>query len=189
VGSGAEPGVTGCPGLIVLVGGESTGKSTLARALTDALDAIEVPEALRDWVASHRRVPNQEEQWDVMAAQASRESAALNFASSTGAKWVVSDGGPMMTAVYSSLYYRDDSLLPEAQRLSRRATLIVWCDDDIPWVADEGQRDGPDLRAGAQRIIGGVLRSWGLPWIKVSGEVEARVAAVVEALGARSGSG
>lgn len=186
-GSGRDISVV--PGLIALVGGESTGKSTLARALTAALAAIEVREALRDWVESHGRVPSQGEQWDVMAAQVVHESEALNLASSTGAAWVVSDGGVIMTAVYSSLYYNDDSLLPEALRLSRRAALVVWCDDDIPWVADEGQRDGPDLRAAAQRIIGEVLRSWNLRWVMASGDLEARVAAVVGALGDLSESG
>lgn len=177
------------PGLIVLVGGESTGKSTLGRALAIALPAVEAPESLRDWVAAHGRVPTQDEQRDVMNAQVAREADAMESARATGARWVISDGGAIMTAVYSSLYYRDDSLLPEALRLCAGAALIVWCDDDIPWVADEGQRDGPDARSAAQGIIGEVLAASGLPWVKVTGDVKARVDAVIEALGDRSEPG
>lgn len=173
----------------MLVGGESTGKSTLGRALAIALPAVEVSEVLRDWVAAHGRVPSQDEQWDVMKAQAAREADAMESVRSTGVRWVISDGGAIMTAVYSSLYYGDESLLPEALRLCSGAAMIVWCGDDIPWVADEGQRDGPDARAAAQNIIGEVLAASGLPWIRVTGDVEVRVAAVIEALGDKSGPG
>lgn len=168
----------GDPGLIVLVGGESTGKSTLAHALARDLPAIEVAEVLREWVADQGRVPRPDEQWDVMDAQVERESEALDEAGHTGIPWVVSDGGAIMTAVYSSLYYSDESLTPAALRLARRARLVVWCDHDFPWVPDPEQRDGPEMRDAAQRIIAATLEPSGLPWLRVSGDLAARTAAV-----------
>lgn len=178
--------------LIAVVGGESTGKSTLAAALARELPGLLVPETLRTWVAEHGRVPRPDEQQEVMLAHAASENRALRGISAASSareqmRWVVSDGGTLMTAVYSVLYYDDDSLLPEAVALTSRARLVVWCGADIPWTADEGQRDGPDMRKRAQQIIGEVLSTSGLPWLAASGDVESRVAAVVESLGDRSG--
>jgi nicotinamide riboside kinase len=166
------------PGLIAIVGGESTGKSTLAAALAAELPAIVVPEALRTWVTEHARVPTAAEQQDVVELHTRLERAALAEAAGRGVPWVASDAGPLMTAVYSILYYDDDSLVTEAVRLSGGTRLVVWCDDDIPWVPDADQRDGVHMRAAAQRIIGQLLIDSGLAWLKVTGDLPTRVAAV-----------
>jgi nicotinamide riboside kinase len=168
--------------LIVLVGGESTGKSTLMRSLAGALPAIEVPEALRGWVDERGRVPDAAEQWEVMAAQVANEAEGLIQAEVAGLRWVVSDGGAIMTAVYSTLYYADDTLTPAALTAAERASLIVWCDSDFPWVPDPGQRDGPETRDAAQRLIGEVLAGSRVPWLKVSGDVAVRTAEVMDHL-------
>lgn len=170
-----------------IVGGESTGKSTLAIALAEELPGLLVPETLREWVAVRDRVPRADEQHEVMRAHAEAEARALEAraleAPATGdLGWVVSDSGALMTAVYSILYYNDHSLLPEALELSRQARLMVWCGADIPWAADEGQRDGPDMRVQAQEIIGDVLAASSLPWLQVEGSTPQRVAQVMDRL-------
>lgn len=175
--------------LIAVVGGESTGKSTLVADLVAALPGLAVSETLRMWVAEHGRVPTQAEQWQVMAAQATREQAALARAAEQGLGWVVSDGSLFMTAIYSLLYYDDRDLLPDALAAAAQAALVVWCDADIPWESDDGQRDGSQWREDAQRLIGEVLTEAGrdvdLRWLQVSGSPEQRVAAVVMALAVR----
>jgi nicotinamide riboside kinase len=127
-------------------------------------------------------VPDADEQWEVMAAHVARESEALIQAGSEGLPWAVSDGGAIMTAVYSALYYADDTLTPVALLAAERASLVVWCDNDFPWVSDPGQRDGPETQEAAQRIIGEVLAGSRVPWLKVSGDVSDRIAAVKERL-------
>ena len=167
--------------LIALVGGESTGKSTLAGALTRELPAVAVPETLRAWVERHGRVPRAEEQRDVMRAHHLAESAAL--AEPAPPAWVVSDSGPLMTAVYSILYYNDDSLAPEAIELCSGLAVVVWCAADIPWVPDGDQRDGPHRRSQAQEVLGELLDHAGLPVLQVHGSVDQRVAQVRAHLG------
>ena len=178
-------------GLLSIVGGESTGKSTLAAALAEQLPGLLVPETLRDWVERNGRVPRVDEQRAMMLAHAEAEIRALG-ASAAGETtpgggpgvppWVISDSGPLMTAVYSILYFDDDSLVPEAIELSRQARLVVWCAADIPWTADEGQRDGPATRDQAQNILGEVLASSGLPWLQVVGSTPQRLVQVMDRL-------
>lgn len=174
------------PGLITVVGGESTGKSTLVAALADDLPARVVPETLRSWVTHHGRVPTAEEQWQVLELQAEAEQEAMSApwppSAAVSGAWVVSDGGPLMTAAYSRLYYGDDTLVPRAVELTSGA-LIVWCADDIPWEAEAGVRDGPHMRRAAQVVIGDILSAAPtLQWIAVGGSVSDRLAAVRAAL-------
>ena len=138
-------------------------------------------ETLREWVDRHGRVPGADEQRDVMQAHVLAEMAAL-----TGPApplWVVSDSGPIMTAVYSIMYYDDYSLLSEAIELSAGLAVVVWCASDIPWVPDGNQRDGPHVRQAAQEVIGEVLRDSGLPILEVHGSVAERVEQVTTYLG------
>ena len=170
-------------GLISVLGGECTGKSTLAAALGLRLRAIVVSECLRDWVEHRGRVPMPTEQAAVMAAHRESEIFALLQADQTGQPWVVSDSGPLMTAVYSIQYYNDASLLPQALAWTARSTAVVWCQDDLPWQPDP-QRDGLQARATSQQILAEIFAEHpGLPMLAVGGSFQARVAAVLGELG------
>ncbi len=165
-------------GLISVVGGESTGKSTLAAALGTRLPAVVVAEFLREWVDRRGRVPGPAEQSEVLAGHRRSELAALREAGRTGRRWAVSDSGPLMTAVYSIQYYDDDALLPAALEWTAQNSLLVWCQDDFPWLPDP-QRDGPQARATSQQILAAIFAERpDLPLLSVRGPVEDRVAAV-----------
>ena len=172
-------------GLISVVGGESTGKSTLAAALGVSLPAVVVGEYLRIWVDEHGgRVPGPAEQSVVLAAHRESEIAAQSQARRSGLDWVVSDSGPLMTAVYSIQYYDDDSLLPTALEWAAAHDLVVWCQDDFPWQPDP-QRDGAAARGVSQRILTEVFdRHPGLPLLTVAGPLTERVATVLASVAA-----
>lgn len=165
-----------------LVGGESTGKSTLAAALGESLPAVVVDETLRQFVVDRGRVPTADEQHLVMTTQIDREAEAQRVAGAAGRSWVVSDGGALMTAVYSIVYYRDDSLLEAALAHHRNCALTVLCDTDFAWQSDQGQRDGPQARDEAQRVLIGLSAEQGLPFLTASGPVDDRVAQVMATL-------
>lgn len=172
---------------VAIIGAECTGKSVLAADLASALPGVAVPEHLRTWVARTGRVPRAAEQHDVMAGQIADERAA---AAGTSAEWVVSDAGALMTAVYSLLYYADDALVDQAvahHRIAYAATL--WCVPDVPWVPDQGQRDGPELRARGHDVIGEVLARTALPVVAVAGPRPVRLRTALAALGVQHPAG
>ena len=166
------------PELISVVGGECTGKSTLAAALGVRLPGVVVPEFLRSWVDQQGRVPLAAEQAAVMAAHHESEIDALRQADRTGLSWVVSDSGPLMTAVYSIQYYDDDSLLPQALEWTALSDAVVWCQDEFPWQPDP-QRDGPDARRTSQQILASIFAEYRLPLLSVRGALEERVETVL----------
>ena len=94
---------------IAIVGAESTGKSWLAESLTRVLtqrgETVQwVPEVLRSWCEREGRTPEPHEQ---MAIAQSQAEAVLSIQQGI----VISDTTPLMTAVYSVVYFDDDSLL------------------------------------------------------------------------------
>ena len=169
---------------IGLLGGECTGKSTLADALGASLPACVAPEAARSFVLRTGRPPHRGEQAGLLAAQA---AAADEAATTCPHAAVVVDPAPLMTAVYSVLYFGDDSLLPPALDDALTYDLLAWCAPDLPWTADPGMRDGPEYRDAAERVLGdvvdGLLVPRGATVVRVTGELGARVAVVRAALG------
>lgn len=170
--------------LVSVVGGESTGKSTLAAALGRRLPGVIVPEYLRTWVDQRGRVPLAAEQATVMAGHREAEQTALAQAARAGLRWAVSDSGPLMTAVYSIQYYDDSSLLPEALDWAADSAGVVWCQDDFPWQPDP-QRDGAQARATSQEILAGIFAEYpDLPVVAAHGSLEQRLAIVLRTLDA-----
>lgn len=170
-------------GLVSIVGGESTGKSTLAHALGVRLPGLVVPETLRSWVATHQRTPDPEEQWHVFDAHVDAERAALGRAREDGVPWVVSDSGPLMTAVYSMQYHQSTDLVDAAIAHCANSALIVWCDDDFPWQPDP-QRESQQARALTQTLLAGLVGQFpAMPVVRVSGSTQQRSERVCRELG------
>lgn len=171
------------PALLSVVGGESTGKSTLAAALGERLPALVVGESLRTWVDQRGgRTPTPAEQPAVMAAHRDAELATLLRAGGCGLGWVISDSGPLMTAVYSIQYHDDDSLLPLALEWTARSERVLWCQDDFPWQPDP-QRDGVHARATSQEILAEIFTAHPhLPVLAAGGPFGDRIEAVLDAV-------
>ena len=165
---------------IGLLGGESTGKTSLAFALSQALPACLVPEALRDFVTERGRTPRQEEQLAILT----RQVLAMDLIeASCSASWLVCDPAPLMTAVYSEIYFDDFTLYPQAIAHTQRFDLLLWCDTDLPWQREDGMRDGEamrDLADGAiARLVAAELAD--MPIAKVSGGDGQRLSAAIAA--------
>jgi len=167
--------------VLVLLGGESTGKSLLAKALCQALqgeghDAVVVPEYLRQFCEMHGRTPHADEQPGIADAQTQRISQAeRNHAI------VIADTSALMTAVYSARLFGDNRLYPRAIATQRRYAATLLTALDLPWVADGLQRDGPRMRQLIDNDLRGVLVGHGLPFSVIHGTGPVRLAAALAA--------
>jgi nicotinamide riboside kinase len=132
--------------IVALLGGECTGKTTLAVELAHALGVSYVPEALRDFVDLHGRCPTREEQKPLLMEQCRRIREAICSAARGGLQSKQSESGcspaerrglprsgntpllilcdpsPWMTAIYSLQYFADRTLFAPAARAMRRLT-------------------------------------------------------------------
>ena len=169
------------PRRVALLGAESTGKSHLATALAERLwaqgvGAVVVPEVLRGWCEREGRTPRAHEQAAIALEQA-RQVLAHG-----GADVVIADTTPLMTAVYSHLLFADESLYDFSLHHQRiyDATLVTGL--DLPWVADQGIRDGPQVREPVDRLLRNALMRAGLGWQVVYGQGERRLENALDAI-------
>jgi nicotinamide riboside kinase len=176
------PITVAAPARLGLIGGECTGKSTLAIALAAALPACVVDEVLRTETIAAGRPPRRDEQAALMRRQAEHED---DRARSCALPAMVADPAPLMTAVYSRLYFDDDSLTDVAIAHAAGYRLLVWCAPDLPWIPEPGVRDGAEYRERADAQIADIvvtrLQPLGVPVLRVTGILEQRVASVLQA--------
>jgi nicotinamide riboside kinase len=168
-----------------MLGGESTGKSTLARSLADALPGFVAEEYLRDFVTSYGRPPLPHDQEGIYLTQLATVATVVRAAAFADTPWVIADPLPLMTAVYSVVYFDDDSLLAQGIDDASAYDVLLWCAPDIPWTEDDGMRDGSDHRERADKVIAARVAP-ALALDRIAGASHERMAAALRAIARRS---
>ena len=168
--------------VIAIVGAESTGKTTLATELRDALVAeghsvALVGEYLREFCDGQGRTPVCEEQ----AAIATEQTRRIDERSRDH-DIVVADTTALMIAVYSELVFADTSLYPAAAAAHRTCDLTLLSALDLPWQADGVQRDGAHVREPVDAMLRAALQREGLSYAVVSGSGAQRLASALQAV-------
>lgn len=164
---------------IGLLGGESTGKSTLAVDLAQALPGFVAEEYLRDFVRDYGRMPGLADQEGILLTQQMTVSTIERAADFADVPWVIADPLPLMTAVYSVVYFDDDSLIGMGLSDARAYDVLLWCAPDVPWIAEDGMRDGIDYRDRADQVIADLIAPH-LDLHVVSGDRATRLATALD---------
>ncbi|MBL8315158.1 MAG: ATP-binding protein [Rubrivivax sp.] len=161
---------------IALLGGESSGKTTLARALAETLATTWVPEYGRQRWEELRITLSVDELVAVARRQIAMEEAALAQAR----HWLVCDTTPLTTLQYCQ---HDHHQMPaELQALARRPyDLSVVCLPDFAFVQDGCRRDDGFRRQQHAWTLERLARQGVAPLI-VGGALPDRVAQVKLAL-------
>ena len=168
--------------VVVLLGAESTGKTTLAREIGASLAAhgkrVEVVgEALREFCDENARTPLRPEQAAIAWMQSERIDAAAERA-----EIVVADTGALTVAVYSDFVFADRSLYASAIAAQRLADLTLVTALDLPWCADGLQRDGEHVRAPVDALLRAALAGAGIAFTTIAGKGAGRVDAALRAI-------
>jgi nicotinamide riboside kinase len=173
--------------VVALLGAESTGKTTLSLALGETLrqqglDAVAVPEYLREFCDTHGRAPKRDEQPAIADTQTRRiEAAAAEHA------LVIADTTALMIAVYSDHVFGDPSLYAHAEAAHKQACdLTLLTALDLPWQADGLQRDGPQVREPVDARVRAALQRASIDYAVIHGSgaalLDAALACVQRAL-------
>jgi nicotinamide riboside kinase len=170
------------PRRIGLLGGECTGKTTLAEDLARTLPGFVAEEYLRDFVRDFGRVPAAVDQEGIYLTQQMTVRTVERAADYSETPWVIADPLPLMTAVYSVVYFDDHSLIDAGIADASSYDVLLWCAPDIPWTAETGMRDGADFRDRADQVIGEYVAPR-LELTAISGDRESRLVTALAAIG------
>lgn len=171
--------------VVTLLGGESTGKTSLALALCESLNRRGVathlvPEYLRQWCETQGRAPRAEEQAGLARTQARLVEEAANR---QDLQVVLADTTPLVIAAYSELYFMDTGLLPAARDWQRRADLTLLMGLDLPWVSDGFFRDSEAIRDATDAVLRRELQLASISFQTIYGQGPARLEQALRVLG------
>jgi NadR type nicotinamide-nucleotide adenylyltransferase len=161
---------------ICLLGGESSGKSTLAAALADHLGTRHVPEYGRELWEERKGDLRFEDMRTIATAQVAREEEEAGKAF----RYLFCDTSPLTTLLYTRrLFHRSDPVVEELAE--RPYDLTVLCEPDFAFVQD-GTRQDARFRDTQHAWYVDELTRRGTPWLQVGGNVPERVSAVASHL-------
>ena len=161
---------------IALIGGESTGKSTLAQALADRLETQAVPEYGRELWEERGGVLAPADMLRIAERQLANEAMQARRAN----RYLVCDTTPLVTLFYALELF--GSADPALHRLARTDYHHVFlCADDFGFVQDGTRRDAP-FRAQQNAWYRAALRSQGVPFVELTGSLPERVGQVLAQL-------
>lgn len=160
---------------ICLIGGESTGKSTLSAALARSLNTLHVAEYGREHWEQKRGNLSFDDMLVIAQTQVMREMTAHPN------RYLVCDTSPLTTLFYSLEMF--DKADPQLERLAQRQyDTVVLCADDFEFVQD-GTRQGEAFSQRQKKWYIRELTKRNISYLLVNGSVDQRVALILKHLG------
>ncbi|MCD9088161.1 AAA family ATPase [Stenotrophomonas sp. SY1] len=161
---------------VVVIGGESTGKSTLAEKLALRRGSVHAAEYGRElWEAQDGQL-QEADLLQIARTQVEREERLLEQANG----WLVCDTSPLTTLLYAqAMFGRAD---PQLQVLAARGyDLVLLCEPDVPFVQDGTRRDDA-FRRWQHAWYLDELEKRAVPYHRLHGDWDARERAALAAM-------
>ncbi|HEX8575570.1 MAG TPA: DUF4301 family protein [Flavobacterium sp.] len=163
---------------IALYGPESTGKTTLAKQLSEHFNTVWIPEFaceyFQDKWTPKKEIGTFEDVVPIAIGQINPENEAVTRAN----EYLFCDTNLMVTKVFSELYYgKTDAALDHAAR-QHHYDLFLLTDVDVSWEQD-GLRDNPENRELTFEAFKKVLIENQKPYIIVTGNKEQRLSKAI----------
>ena len=162
---------------IVIIGPESTGKSTLSAALAKSLDTSWAPEYAREYLEHLDREYKEEDLLEIAKGQLANEGKYA------GQEYLICDTDLHVIKVWSEAKYNRCHRHILEWLASARADFYLLTDIDMPWLADP-LREHP-LPKDRKYFFGqykDIVINSGTPFAIVSGNEEMRLAAALRAV-------
>jgi len=171
-------------GMVVFVGAESTGKSTLAQHLAQRLEAGFVPEIGRFIWEEKRGQLTADDYVEIAERHRDAEHAAI---AREAGRYVFVDTNALTTLLLGLCFGQvaepvPPALLRYADDCRSRYLHHFVCADDIPYEEEPGVRENADWRTHIQRLVMEDLERRDIAYTVLTGTLEQRAAKVMDVL-------
>ena len=167
---------------VVVFGPESSGKTTLSRALASHYNVLWIEEFARDYLQEKWDKENKVCELNDLLPIAYGQIKLENEYSQKTNKLLICDTDLLETKVYSETYYDGycDPLL-EKYALKNSYDLYILTNIDIPWEKDD-LRDRPNEREKMFDAFKETLIKYNRPYIEVSGSLSKRLVTATKSI-------
>ncbi len=164
---------------IVVIGPESTGKSTLCEQLALHYGSRWCPEYAREYLVQNGRNYGFNDLLTIAQGQLAQEDAITNkviAAGGTGTVPLFIDTDMYVMKVWCEFVFSKCHRFILDQIGERNYDLYLLCNIDLPWIKDD-LREYPDLhtRKKLYQIYKDIMINQPVPWVDISGNYEQRL--------------
>ncbi len=161
---------------VVFIGAECTGKSAIAQAVAERLGEPWSREYVRQHVDQLDRPLDKSDLEPIARGQIRLEDAAYAKAS----KYVFHDTNLLSSILYAEHYFNTHIEWVDESFQSRVYDRYFFCQPDIPWKADPGQRESPQEREKLHKLFESTLERFQIPCIPLEGSLVQRMNTVLK---------
>jgi NadR type nicotinamide-nucleotide adenylyltransferase len=177
---------------VVVIGPESTGKSTLCTQLAEYFDTVWCPEFAREYLLKNGMQYTYDDLLVIAKGQLEKEDAYVNKVlqqteNASGSFFnqplVFIDTDMYVMKVWCEFVFGSCHQWILEQIVDRKYDLYLLCNVDLPWQKDE-LREYPDLatREKLYHMYKDIMVNQSVPWVDISGNYEERFAKAVSAV-------
>ncbi len=187
---------------IVIIGPESTGKSTLTKLLAEHYGTKWCEEYAREYLLTNGTDYSYEDLLTIAKGQVALEASGIESRESkvkqsevaqktSDSRFPIPDASPLLfidtdmyvMKVWCEYVFGKCHPYIEEQIAERKYDLYLLCNIDLPWVKDE-LREYPDEapRRELYGIYKNILQNQSVPWVDISGNYDERLQKAIEAV-------
>lgn len=176
---------------IVIIGPESTGKSTLSSELAAHYETSWVPEFAREYLHKNGIAYEYDDLLKIAKGQLSLEDEqaqaledhALEFLEEGGQLPLFIDTDMYVMKVWSEFVFGKCDPFILQQIVERKYDLYLLCNTDLPWEQDD-LREYPDLETRYKLFLTykDLLVNQSVPWVEIAGQGPERLRAAIAAV-------
>jgi len=164
---------------IVIIGPESTGKSTLCEQLAAHYNTVWCPEFAREYLVQNGTNYSYDDLLKIAMGQLQLEDNMLLNANG----YFFIDTDMYVMKVWCEVVFQDCHTWILKQAAARSYDLYLLCNVDLPWVEDE-LREYPDLamRQRLYKMYKDIMVNSGTRWVDISGSYSERLQTAITAI-------
>lgn len=169
---------------VVVIGPESTGKSTLCEQLAAHFKTKWVPEYAREYLLAHGAKYDYADLEKIAIGQIAAEDEIYNSAFRTQhSAFIFIDTDAYVMKVWSEFVFNkcDNKILNNI--VNRKYDLYLLCNIDLPWIADElREYPDPERREQLFHYYKDAMINQQVPWVEIKGDYDTRLQIAITAV-------